>query len=66
MKLFKMSIIQSQEFEHALIACQMAFGFIAERKRTLVWIATFEQGDYEIIRECLEETGSHYRGVWHM
>ena len=64
MKLFKMSIVQSIEFERTLTACQMAYGFVASRKKTLVWIATFEQGDYEIIRECLEEVGSKYKGTW--
>lgn len=66
MKLFKMTIVQSEEFEQNFIACQMAFGFVCTHKRKLVWIATFEEGDYEVVRETLEYCGSEYRGTWHM
>jgi len=66
MKLFKMTIIQSVEFNKAVTACQMAFGIIAIRKKTLIWIVSFEEGDYEVIRETLEEYGSKYRGIWHL
>jgi len=65
MKLIKMTIVNSEEFERALIACEMAFGCIAQKKRTLIWFVTFEKGDAEVIRDCLEETGSKYRGLWH-
>ena len=66
MKLFKMSIVKTEEFEKAFNACQMAFGCISIRKKTLIWIVSFEVGDYEIIRETLEEVGSVYKGNWHM
>lgn len=65
MKFIKMTIVESNEFERALISCIMAFGCIAEKKRTLVWFTTFREGDAEIIRNCLEEVGSKYRGTWH-
>ena len=65
MKLFKMTIVKSNDFEAAVTACQMAFGMIVARKRTLIWIASFEKGDYEVIRDTLEDSGSEYRGTWH-
>ena len=66
MKMFKMTIVRTPEFENAFTACQMAFGIANMRKRTLVWIVTFEAGDYEVVRETLEAAGSVYKGVWHM
>lgn len=65
MKLIKMTIINSEEFERALVACRMAFGCITIKKRTLIWFVTFEEGDAAVIRDCLEEVGSKYRGTWH-
>lgn len=66
MKLFKMTIVNSIGFDRALVACQMAYGCIATKKRTLIWLVSFETGDYEVIRECLEEEGSKYRGTWRL
>lgn len=64
MKLFKMTFLQDESFAHAVMACQMAYGCLAIKKRTLVWFVAFKEGDYEIIRDCLEEMGSKYKGTW--
>lgn len=66
MKLFKMTFVDSKDFERAYSACAMAFGFLAVKKKTLIWFICFEPGDYEVVRETLESVGSIYRGVWHM
>ena len=64
MKLFQMSIVDTPDFNLAVTKCQMAFGIIVARKRTRIWIATFEEGDDLIVRETLEEIGSKYKGKW--
>lgn len=66
MKLIKMRIVKSAEFENAMIKCQMSLGFIAVYKRTLVWIACFDPMDAEILRDELESIGSKYAGTWKM
>ena len=64
MSFIKMRIVNSAEFDDALIKCQMAFGFISIRKKTLVWLACFDELDAIITREQLEIVGSKYAGRW--
>lgn len=59
----KMRIIKSAEFDAALSQCQMSFGCLVQRKRTLVWLVCFN-GDEGIIRATLEDAGSKYAGKW--
>ncbi len=40
----KMRIVNTKEFDKALIACIHAFGCMVERKRTLVHIIYFFEG----------------------
>lgn len=58
----KMRLVNSTDFEQALTACQMAFGCLVVRKRTLVHIVVFDNSDVLVIRDTLEEVGSHYAG----
>ena len=58
----KMRIVNTKEFDKALTACIHAFGCIVERKRTLVHIFYFFEGDDGIIRDTLEDAGSKYCG----
>lgn len=64
MKLIKMRIVDTKEFKDVLIHCQMAFGFLAIYKRTLVWLACFDEMDAMITRQELEQVGSKYAGSW--
>lgn len=64
MKLIKMRIVNTKEFEKVLTHCQMAFGFLTEYKRTLVWLAFFDEMDAVITRQELEQVGSKYAGTW--
>jgi len=64
MKLIKMRIVDSADFEQALHACVKAFGCIAQRKRVNVWIVCFEEDDDRVIRDELTAVGSKYEGRW--
>ena len=66
MKLIKMRIVDSADFEQALHACVKAFGCIAQRKRVNIWFACFEDGDDLIIRDELIAVGSKYAGRWRL
>lgn len=64
MELIKMSVVKSKEYKIAFNACQMSFGFVCEEREDTVYLACFEDGDAEVIRETLEEVGSKYEGTW--
>lgn len=64
MKLIKMRIVDSADFQHVMNECQKAFGFIVAYKRTLVWLACFDEMDAVITRQELEQVGSKYAGLW--
>ena len=59
----KMRIVNSREFDQTVTGLVCAFGCIAERKRTLIWIWVFDSSELEIIRSELEAVGSCYAGV---
>lgn len=62
----KMRIVNTKEFDKALRACVLAFGCMVERKRTLVHIIYFFEGDGGVIRDTLEEAGSKYCGKYEL
>lgn len=62
----KMRIVNTKEFDKTLIACIHAFGCMVERKRTLVHIIYFFEGDDGIIRNTLENVSSKYCGRYEL
>lgn len=62
----KMKIVNTKEFDKALIACIHAFGCMVERKRTLIHIIYFFEGDDRVIRNALEDAGSKYCGRYEL
>lgn len=64
MAAFKMSLVNSREFDRACTACQMAFGCIISIQGDTLYIAAFSDDEAPVIIDTLEDVGSNYEGVW--
>ena len=62
-RFFKMTKVNTDEFQKTFIGCCHAFGCVTEVEDDFISFYTFEDGDAEAIEFTLAEVGSEFVGL---